>query len=310
MKRTELAFGILTITVVLTTQALAQSFLNNGLVAYYPFTGSANDASGNGNNGTVYGAVPTTNRFGVANSAYYFNGTTDYIQIGDISDLRMTNYLTVSAWINPVNTNEAQMIVSKEGEYWLATINGMLVCALANSNSTVFYEYFSTSQINTSLWTQVAMDFDQGALTLWVNGTAITNFSVSSQIGRVTAIGHDLRIGDRQQQQLNSGGQLYNEWFTGAIDDIRIYDIALSSNEVQELYQYESAPQVAILQAVVPSFSNLYIGTNYQLQVSSDLNTWTNSGSAFTATNSTMIYPQYFNVANWNQLFFRIQETP
>jgi len=69
-------------------------------------------------------------------------------------------------------------------------------------------------------------------------------------------------------------------------------------------------PIVSLIKAVKPSFSNLSLGTNYQLQVSTDLSTWTNQGSAFTATNSSMIYPQYFDLDNWNELFFRLQVAP
>jgi len=68
--------------------------------------------------------------------------------------------------------------------------------------------------------------------------------------------------------------------------------------------------QISLIKAVKPSFSNLSLGTNYQLQVSSDLNTWTNQGSAFAATNTSMIYPQYWDVDNWNSLFFRLQVSP
>jgi hypothetical protein len=64
------------------------------------------------------------------------------------------------------------------------------------------------------------------------------------------------------------------------------------------------------MKAVEPVFSNLIIGTNYQLQNSGDLNTWTNQGSVFAATNTTMTYPQYFNVANWSQFLFRVQVAP
>jgi hypothetical protein len=61
--------------------------------------------------------------------------------------------------------------------------------------------------------------------------------------------------------------------------------------------------------AVKPTFNNLWVGTNYQLQVSSSLAAgFTNYGSAFTATNTSMIYPNYFDVANWNQLYFRLQQ--
>jgi hypothetical protein len=63
--------------------------------------------------------------------------------------------------------------------------------------------------------------------------------------------------------------------------------------------------------AVWPTFSNLIVGTNYQLQVSTNLTgTFTDYGSAFAATNSSMVYPQYFDVANWSQLFLRVRTSP
>ena len=46
------------------------------------------------------------------------------------------------------------------------------------------------------------------------------------------------------------------------------------------------------------------------MQISDDLKTWTNYGTAFTATNISMVYPQYFDVDNWGQLFFRVQSVP
>ncbi len=67
---------------------------------------------------------------------------------------------------------------------------------------------------------------------------------------------------------------------------------------------------VSLIKAVKPSFSYLALGTNYQLQVSADLSTWTNQGSAFTATNISMVYPQYWDVDNWNSLFFRLEVAP
>jgi photosystem II stability/assembly factor-like uncharacterized protein len=65
-------------------------------------------------------------------------------------------------------------------------------------------------------------------------------------------------------------------------------------------------PTLSLLKAVEPQFSNLIIGENYQLQVSGNLTTWTNQGTPFIATNSIVTYPQYFNVSDWNQLFFRL----
>jgi hypothetical protein len=76
-------------------------------------------------------------------------------------------------------------------------------------------------------------------------------------------------------------------------------------------------PQVSLAEifqptlAVQPTFANLISSANYQLQITTNLEgTFTNYGSPFTATNSTSIYPQYFIVTNWNQLFFRLQVAP
>ena len=62
--------------------------------------------------------------------------------------------------------------------------------------------------------------------------------------------------------------------------------------------------------AVYVDSSNLKISANYQLQVSMNLNTWTNCGTAFTATNSTWRSTNYWDVGDWNQLFFRLQVAP
>ena len=77
-----------------------------------------------------------------------------------------------------------------------------------------------------------------------------------------------------------------------------------------QLYAYESQPIISVRKPVSLSFSNLFLGMNYQLQVSSDLKTWTNQGSPFTPTNTVMDYPQYFDVDNGNQLFFRLTNAP
>ena len=120
------------------------------------------------------------------------------------------------------------------------------------------------------------------------------NLDGSGDVGDIPTNALDIFIGTDHPSPKDP---IAHYWFNGMIDDVRIYNRALSTNEVQQLYAYESQPQVSLIQAVIPSFSNLYVGTNYQLQVSLDLNTWTNSGSVFTATNSTMIYP---NTLTWS----------
>jgi hypothetical protein len=81
-------------------------------------------------------------------------------------------------------------------------------------------------------------------------------------------------------------------------------------------YVYPSPRQQPLLTLIlssgtaIPSFSNLQPGTNYQLQVSTDLKVWTNTGAAFTATNASEAYAQHFNVVGWSELFFRLHSAP
>ena len=68
------------------------------LVAFYPFNGNAKDESGNGNNGFVFGATLTTDRFNNPGSAYYFDGINDYIYVPNASILQIVQPITMSVW--------------------------------------------------------------------------------------------------------------------------------------------------------------------------------------------------------------------
>ncbi len=97
----------------------------------------------------------------------------------------------------------------------------------------------------------------------------------------------------------------------GVVVNIVITDAGVGYTSTPSIYIYSPfGLQVGLLKAVQPSFTDLFLGTNYQLQVSSDLSNWTNQGSPFTATNPALAYPQYWNVDNWNQLFFRLEISP
>ena len=97
MKKIRLNFYVV-LFVLLINNIFAQ-IPTNGLVAYYPFNGNANDESGSGNNGTVNGATLTTDRFGNPNSAYLFNGINNYIIIPNVI-INPNSSGTISLWFN------------------------------------------------------------------------------------------------------------------------------------------------------------------------------------------------------------------
>ena len=81
---------------------LKENTLSNGLIAHYPFNGNANDISGNNYHGTVVGTTPTTNRFGIVNSAYSFDGVNNYIQVLRNWSIINSNF-SISIWFNKLN---------------------------------------------------------------------------------------------------------------------------------------------------------------------------------------------------------------
>jgi hypothetical protein len=306
--------ALLAVGTSITITSQAQTFLTNGLVAYYPFNGNANDASGNGNNGTVYGATLTTNQFGTPNSAFLFSGTS-YITAPLSSTLFGTDF-TASVWFNASDINNAWPTLLEE------VGNTAFVLGIAGRTSGAYpqnigdlFAFATHAQANKD-WELNPLPLFQPSLNkyyqvvvvragtnvmMYVNAQLLaTNQIVNPSVepGSIMYIGCD---GD----DLNSG------WvFHGVLDDVRIYNRALSTNEVAQLYDIESAPPLIISKAVYLQDYSLSVGSNYQVQVSSDLINWTNQGSVFTATSSYWQSTNYWSVANWNSLFFRLKVSP
>ncbi len=266
------------------------SFLTNGLVAYYPFNGNANDASGNWNNGINYGATLTTDRFGNPSSAYSFNGSSSCISIASNPSLEVTTNLTISFWMN--RTSAGGMLLCKgnaEGAYSL----GLTALGAAGFNRQNSDNMVLSSITPSNVWVQVVCTLNSTNASIYLNGEL-------NQVGTGVTLGTGsgpLTIG-----AITSGLPSY---YGGSLDDLRIYNRALSVGEVAQLYSIESG-FLSIQRAVYVNTANLSVGSNYVLQLSSDLVNWTNSGGVFTATNNYWQSTNYWRVGNWNELFFRL----
>ena len=241
MKLHSLTLGT-ALLLTLLTNTTAQTFLPNGLVAYYPFNGNANDASGNGNNGTVNGATLIQDRFGVANSAYNFNGTNNYIGFAGVPTSQVDNW-TVSAWLKPSSFNQVQSIAVALGYDDGYSGNGYSLGIYLSQLHAVFG---GTADLDggftfpvTNQWYQVVMLRNSGVTTFYVNGVFTSGGNAATPYAPSS-----FRIG-------SENGLRY---FSGAIDDVRVYNRALSSNEVATLYADESgfcSPHAAQATAVV-----------------------------------------------------------
>jgi len=140
----------------------------NGLVGYWPFSGNANDISSNGNNGTVNGAILTTDRFGNSNSAYSFNGINNYVKVNNSNSINSENK-TLSVWlkynIEPTNlTNGAMSLISK----WYQVTN----CSSVNSDAFILNLGKSNNMTKIVAGTNV---YSQSTLTA-NNGISLNNW--------------------------------------------------------------------------------------------------------------------------------------
>src|SRR3990172_11283700 len=158
--------------------------LKDGLVAYYPFNGNANDESGNGNNGTVYGATLTTDRFGNANSAYDFDGN-DNIVVPDSNTLDLTTHFTLAAWVKPhslMNDPAQGGIISKNGDYG---VNNGYQLGITNSNTQIWCLFNADGEswpgnkllaraiVPVNEWSHIACTYDNDTLRIFHNGILV-----------------------------------------------------------------------------------------------------------------------------------------
>jgi hypothetical protein len=301
--------SMLTLAIGLAVNGYSQSFLTNGLVAYYPFNGNANDASGNGNNGTAHGATLTTDRFGYTNQAYSLNGTSAYILVPNAPANNVAAQFTISFWMNPKPGYGTPFqnnipIVCKWGgggagnaSYEVGvTSMGQLYVAMCDPTQTT--QATDTSVTTTGVWHQVILVRDGAGFHLYRDNALL--FSTNSLVQPQPSV-YNLNFG---------GGDVGDSaYYGGGLDDIRIYNRALSASEIQQLYVIESGPRVDFVKAFTVDYSNLTLGSNYQLQASSDLLNWTNYGNPFTATSVNYTNTSYQRIANWNSLYFRLQAT-
>ncbi len=262
MKRIK-SLGALIIAVSVLSGGLvhAQNTLTNGLVAWYPCVGNANDASGNGNNGTVNGPTLTTDRFNDPNSAYYFDGGSSSINLPG-SAFNNLPQGSIATWIELDNNTQAPIFSKEEAghnSYAIFTVGFYSGGPATSQAGEVYFVPFnggtvasSSTLLSTGIWHHVAATFTSTNCNLYINGSlsgsASGNFSSPDDSGGAQiAIGH--WYGVNVQSML------------GRISDFRIYNRALSSLEVGELY---SSVPVILTQ---PLSQTLVQGTEASLAV-------------------------------------------
>ena len=261
---------------------------SNGLVCWFPFNGSSNDASGNGHNGVVLGATLTNDRHETPNAAYHFDGSDDFIFVPDHPDLRLGNTsFTISAWVlaDELSDLQAHSVISKRTGsgnlgYLFQLIGSDHIMGLAPGSFDIITsggwtdpKLTTFTQLTTSEWHLVLYCYD--------NATGVGQFYVDNQPdiygpmiaanGIVTGdfyIGKD-NLTDGIEMPSIAPDYVGGFYFHGSIDDIRIYNRKLEQYEMDELFNegissdYSTKPDVSIVIHPDPVSTILSITTEH-----------------------------------------------
>jgi hypothetical protein len=220
----------------------------NGLVGWWPFTGNANDISGNGNNGTVNGATLTSDRFGNANQAYSFVSSNN--NRIDISGISFESEFTISIWFQtnsytqPVYPTVFYFGLEGFGATYTRTIDlsiDNVNCSPPYVRANLNYNFGAAGSLAPNYsWRLVTTKLSNSILYFYSDGVLIQSTPASKQ--NLKLLASDIsRIGCGNTASGNT-----TNFFNGKIDDIGIWNRALTQQEITQLYNANNGPQATI----------------------------------------------------------------
>ncbi len=198
------------------------------LVAYYPFNGNANDASGNGHNGTANNVQPVNDRFGTQNSAYAFNGTSSSIVVPNNTSLNFQGGITVNFWMKVHAFDVVDRYHISHGSHqnrWKVSITNQGVRWTIRTTTGVKDLDSGAKLVLDSLY-NVTVTYNGSDMEVYLNGT-LDAFATWS--GSLLTTTYDLTFG-----QDFPGNNKYN--FDGVLDDIRIFNYMLPVSQISAFY--------------------------------------------------------------------------
>jgi len=219
--------------VLLTLGVIAQIPVDS-LVGYWPFNGNANDESVNLNNGQVTGAVLTIDRFNLPGQAYYFDGISNKIECSS-GNLNISSKVTVSAWIKTDSGDLPALVVkydpNEDKGYVLRLRDNGNACMEGRDGNGLFISASSLTSLYDGKWHHLVGIVDFNMWSIWVDNALLSQFdSYHVQVGLQTSTAL-LTFG-----ALSVDAYGNYRYFNGSIDDIRIYNRALTFDEISALY--------------------------------------------------------------------------
>ncbi|MES2680059.1 MAG: LamG-like jellyroll fold domain-containing protein [Bacteroidota bacterium] len=255
-----------------------------GLIAYYPMCGNANDFSGNSLNGTVNGAVLTSDRFGKPNSAYNFNGVNNYISLPPASFVGLNVY-SYSLWMKPTSNATSGFIAYSVGSstdpYCLSVnYNSPTVFAGSynvGSNPLQSYIFSPANNAFFNNWIHVVVTRNATTLTMYVNSVLV------QQQATANTNNQPANYGSAPYRALLGARSSLANFFPGGIDELRVYTSVLTQNDVNALYN-EAPFSIAVSSGTICS------GNSFVLTPSGASSYTYSGGTATVSPLATSIY--------------------
>jgi hypothetical protein len=247
-KRTIACLGLcVALMFVMNSQVYATPAITNGLVAEYEFDGNANDTSGHGLNGTVYGVTPTKDRYGHPDSAYRFDNVDDWISLeGSTTSVFTFNSFTISVWFQTDDDKAQPLIESTDGSQWGLTGYGVELGSLEDIQVAYRARYPEKNEMHASptidaYWHHIALvrDVSHAEGYLYYDGALAASGDDPDPTFSVTP-----------QSYIRFGKYYYGgitNYFDGNLDDIYFYNRALSGQEIKQLEPFISAMPMLVM---------------------------------------------------------------
>jgi trimeric autotransporter adhesin len=203
-----------------------ESLPTEGLVAYWPFNGNANDESGNGNDLTVHNAALTPDRKGYDDKAYSFDGSNSYIAANNNSIGNFTDSVTICFWLNTNQPGSWSRIIGKDNySWWEFSLSDGVYFSISFDNVHRWDTKILSQEQMLNSWNFLVVTVESYTQNAFINGIAVPQVSISGN-----------SVNNSQALTLGRSSYWNNAYFTGQLDDVRIYDRVLTESEISALY--------------------------------------------------------------------------
>ncbi len=279
------------------------------LVANYTFNDcTATDSSTYGNDGTINGAICVDSPIAGGGRALSFDGVDDYVIISDSASLDITDAITIEAWVKPDSNTGQRWIAGKNGRYQLLKSSaGNFFRGQFKGTDDNWYYIDSPTSYSENNWYHVAYTYDGNYLRIYMNGV----LGDSKYVGVDMAANNFCSIFIGGANDVASGCKYSGQYFNGLIDEVKIYNRALTPEEIQQHYNETKPEELSLSQwaykreITIDNTENSNALTDYQIKVEFDGSALISEGKMNSDCSDLR-----FSDQNGNQLSYWLESCP